>query len=111
MRFILCYFKTSFLQEFSCDDRCNVTLSGSLSSLDFLFVKESDFGSYTCTTSNDLGSLDVTLQLLPPGPSDPPQECHLTDVTDSSAAFKCVSGFNGGKWIGAPKQWSVLLLH
>ncbi|XP_069796118.1 nephrin isoform X2 [Narcine bancroftii] len=55
-----------------------------------------DFGRFTCTARNSLGSDVADVQLIHMGPPDPPSNLMVLRVSQNSITLAWIAGFNGG---------------
>ncbi|KAG8180209.1 hypothetical protein JTE90_003165 [Oedothorax gibbosus] len=59
-------------------------------------VVEEDFGTYTCTGTNEMGSDSIKVLLKRRGKPDPPVEFQAQNVTSDRVLLSWAPGFNGG---------------
>ena len=75
-------------------------LSGSSIFLIIPSVSESDFGKYTCISTNTIKGQDYKVEfpitLVPRGGPDPPSDLEVTHITSVSADIHWTAGFDGG---------------
>lgn len=59
-------------------------------------VAPADYGDYECTSKNDLGQSNETINLKVTSPPDPPLELNILNVTHDSVTVGWIPGFDGG---------------
>ena len=76
------------------------SLSGSSKFLIIPSVSESDFGNYTCISTNTIKGqtykVEFPITLVPRGGPDPPSALEVTHITSVSADIHWTAGFDGG---------------
>ncbi|XP_037073378.1 nephrin-like [Pollicipes pollicipes] len=59
-------------------------------------VRASDYGAYSCTATNRLGSDTHTVQLVLPSVPDPPLDLRVLNVSSQAITLAWTPGFDGG---------------
>ena len=59
-------------------------------------VMDSDYGEYTCTASNSLGSGSGPVRLVLPSVPDPPLELRVLNVSSRAVTLGWTAAFDGG---------------
>ncbi|KAJ8729103.1 hypothetical protein PYW08_000684 [Mythimna loreyi] len=74
------------------------TSNGSASSLKYTPVADLDYGTLSCSASNEVGSqlTPCVFQMVAAGKPHAPRNCTLWNQTAESVEVSCVAGFDGG---------------
>ncbi|XP_047986871.1 nephrin [Leguminivora glycinivorella] len=74
------------------------TSNGSASSLKYTPVADLDYGTLSCSASNEVGSqlAPCVFQMVAAGKPHPPRNCSLWNQTAESVEVACLAGFDGG---------------
>ncbi|CAB3230302.1 unnamed protein product [Arctia plantaginis] len=74
------------------------TSNGSASSLKYTPVADLDYGTLSCSASNEVGSqlAPCVFQMVVAGKPHAPRNCTLWNQTTDSVEVSCVAGFDGG---------------
>ncbi|EEC18289.1 nephrin, putative, partial [Ixodes scapularis] len=60
------------------------------------YVHAQDYGQYSCTARNELGSDSARFRVRPRGKPDPPESIRVLNATHTSVLLSWTAGFNGG---------------
>ncbi|CAN7982436.1 unnamed protein product, partial [Ixodes hexagonus] len=60
------------------------------------YVHAQDYGQYSCTARNELGSDSARFRVRPRGKPDPPEGVRVLNTTHTSVLLSWTAGFNGG---------------
>ncbi|CAN7975175.1 unnamed protein product, partial [Ixodes persulcatus] len=60
------------------------------------YVHAQDYGQYSCTARNELGSDSARFRVRPRGKPDPPESIRVLNTTHTSVLLSWTAGFNGG---------------